>query len=244
MRLIAHRGASARLPENTLPAFHGAIADGADAIEFDVRLTADGVPVVLHDDDVSHATDGSGFVSTMRFDEVRTLDAAARSAQWNGGMLPIPTLDEVLAVVAGAVPIVVELKPAIRPDAFVPAVPVARAVVDTLRAVPGVVVSSFDAAAVELVRRVAPEIPTGLTGYRGQDDYWLIDESLRAGHRECHVAQAGAEPVFVERARSHGLDVLAFVVNEPGRARELEAIGVSAIFTDDPGGMRAALEDR
>src|SRR5687768_13336705 len=122
MRLIAHRGASAVAPENTLPAFSEAIRAGADAIEFDVRLTADGSVVVMHDDDVSRTTDGDGFVSKLSLAQVRSLNAAARHPSW-GGTEQVPTLEEVLAVVAGHVPVVIELKGALDGERYVSAAP-------------------------------------------------------------------------------------------------------------------------
>src|SRR2546430_17148868 len=72
--VVAHRGASATYPENTLEAFEGAVAAGADVVELDVRLTADGVPVILHDLDVGNRTEGSGFVHTLTLAQVKRLD--------------------------------------------------------------------------------------------------------------------------------------------------------------------------
>src|SRR5207244_5819311 len=74
--IVAHRGASATHPENTLSAFLAAAAAGADMVELDVRLTADGVPVVLHDLDVSRTTDGSGSAHLMSLRELKRLDAS------------------------------------------------------------------------------------------------------------------------------------------------------------------------
>src|SRR5207245_9249018 len=86
--VVAHRGASVELPENTLPAFEGAILAGADVVETDVRLTADGVPIVLHDADVSRCTDGAGFVHELTLQEVKRLDASGG----RGTRAEIPTL--------------------------------------------------------------------------------------------------------------------------------------------------------
>ena len=71
--VVAHRGASAREPENTLTAFDSALSAGADAIELDVRLSSDGVPVLMHDADVAGATDGSGFVHELSLAEIKRL---------------------------------------------------------------------------------------------------------------------------------------------------------------------------
>src|SRR5438132_12637759 len=90
--VIAHRGASAIEAENTLPAFEAAIAAGADAVELDVRTTADGVVVVMHDADVSRMTDGIGLVHDLRLEELKRL--RVRTAA--GGETAVPTLEEVL----------------------------------------------------------------------------------------------------------------------------------------------------
>ena len=94
--VVAHRGASVEQPENTIEAFEAAIEAGADAVEFDVRLTADGVPVVMHDPDVSRTTGGAGLVSEITVAEIRKLG--------------IPTLEEALACLAGRVAADIELK--------------------------------------------------------------------------------------------------------------------------------------
>lgn len=87
-KIVAHRGASQRLPENTLPAIQRAVEIGADAVEFDVRQTADSHIVLMHDSTVDRTTDGTGAVSDMTLNEVRQLSVEG------GGQ--VPTLDEVL----------------------------------------------------------------------------------------------------------------------------------------------------
>ena len=88
--VVAHRGASVELPENTLDAFRGALEAGADVVETDVRLTSDGVPVVMHDAHVSRVTDGQGLVHEMTIAEVKRLDASGG----RGPRTEVPTLAE------------------------------------------------------------------------------------------------------------------------------------------------------
>src|SRR5438093_12032267 len=104
--VVAHRGASADHPENTLQSFQGALDAGAQVIETDVRLTADGVPIVLHDADVSRCTDGSGFVNDLTIEEVKRLDASGGRAE----RAEVPTLAEVLELVSGRAGINLEIK--------------------------------------------------------------------------------------------------------------------------------------
>ncbi len=99
--VIAHLGASGFFPENTLLAFRKAIEGGADALEFDVRVTEDGIPVVIHDSTVDRTTDGVGVVSAMHFDAIKELNA--------GGGETISTLETVLEATEGT-PLVVEIK--------------------------------------------------------------------------------------------------------------------------------------
>ncbi|HVF40493.1 MAG TPA: glycerophosphodiester phosphodiesterase family protein, partial [Gemmatimonadaceae bacterium] len=101
--VIGHRGARAHAPENTIESFAQAVAAGAEAIEFDIRLSADGVPVVFHDPQVSRTTDGTGEVKRMTFAELRELDAGARYTPDGGKTYPyagmghrIPSLEEVI----------------------------------------------------------------------------------------------------------------------------------------------------
>ena len=104
--VVAHRGASASEPENTLVAFEAALAAGADAVELDVRLTSDGVPVVMHDADVNASTDGSGFVHEMSLAQVKLLDASGG----RGASVEVPTLAEALEVVGDRGGVDIEIK--------------------------------------------------------------------------------------------------------------------------------------
>jgi glycerophosphoryl diester phosphodiesterase len=143
--VIAHRGASGTCPENTLAAFRHAQALGADMIELDVQLARDGNVVVIHDWTLDRTTDGSGPVGARSLAELRALDAGAWFASAFGGER-IPTLAEVLAEVR--IPVNVELKP-LGDDGLEAA---ALAVVEMAGALPRVVFSSFELAALERLR--------------------------------------------------------------------------------------------
>ena len=115
--LIAHRGDKAGAPENTLAAVRSALAAGVDLIEVDVRVTADGQAVLLHDRDLSKTTDGHGLVEDLTYDEVRRLDAGS----WFGDRFvgePVPLLSDALDLTAGRVRLNVDVKTA----AAIPAV--------------------------------------------------------------------------------------------------------------------------
>jgi len=104
--VVAHRGASASYPENTLASFQGAIDAGADIVELDVRLSADGVPVIMHNAEVDATTDGSGWVHELTVAELKRLDAS----RGRGSRAEIPTLEEAFRFLSGKAGINVEIK--------------------------------------------------------------------------------------------------------------------------------------
>jgi len=107
--VIAHRGASMYAPENTIAAFELAVEMGADAIELDTMLTADGTPIVIHDQSLERTTNGSGSVASKSIEEIQLLDAGSTfDARFDGEK--IPTLKEVFSAVGNKILINVELK--------------------------------------------------------------------------------------------------------------------------------------
>lgn len=213
-QVIAHRGASAAAPENTVEAFRLAVELGADGIELDVRRTADDELVVVHD---PHLIDG------------RAVAELARS------QLPavIPGLADALEACDGAW-VNLELKvdgvPAIadEPRRLVPLVLDALAdVADDRRWL----VSSFSRRTLDEIRRLGPSsIRTA----------WLVEEirddtvalTVRGGHDALHPWDAVVTPRLVERAHEVGLDVNVWTCNEAARMAELAAWGVDGICTD------------
>src|SRR5262249_23982780 len=107
--VVGHRGAAGVAPENTFFSFDLAVVQGVDAIECDVHLSADGVPVVIHDPTVDRTTNGHGAVANLILAQLRALDAGGRFGPAVAGAR-IPTLDELLAWAHGRIRVVVELK--------------------------------------------------------------------------------------------------------------------------------------
>ena len=108
--VVAHRGYSARYPENTASAFEAAIGAGADMIELDVCLTKDRIPVVIHDQTLERTTDGHGLVSEFTLSELKKLDAGSWfSPEFKGES--IPTLEEILLQIRGKISVNIEIKP-------------------------------------------------------------------------------------------------------------------------------------
>ncbi len=214
--VIAHRGASFDERENTLPAFERAIALGADFVELDVRVSADGELVVSHDADLGRLTTLSG--------SLRTHSAAEL------GEVGIPTLAEALDLMRGRIGVMAELK---QPWRYRRHDVVARTV--ALLGRDDMVVSFEPRALVEALRlrpklRVIQHVGYGVTIRRAAGYAWA------AGFHDPRATRRG-----IERARTLGLATTVYTVNDPSRMRHLAALGVDGIFSDRPGLLREIL---
>jgi glycerophosphoryl diester phosphodiesterase len=238
--VVAHRGASVEQPENTIEAFEAAIDAGADAVEFDVRMTADGVPVVMHDPDVSRTTDGTGLVSELTLDEIRKL----RIGLPGGGAAGVPTLEEALECLAGRAAADIEIKnlpgePGFTSDRE----PAVEATLDALDRVgfPGqVIVSSFNPASIAHSRRVRPDVPTGLLTEYEVEASAALARAAADGHPwvlpfVVEVLEAGDG--FADRVRSGGALLGVWIADDPETARRLFELGSDAVATNDPRGI-------
>jgi glycerophosphoryl diester phosphodiesterase len=238
--LVAHRGVSARFPENTLAAFHAAVADGALMLELDVGLSADGVPVVLHDETLNRTTDGRGPLSAMAWPQVAELDAGS----WFGPAFagePVPTLARVLDELGGRIAINVEIKPeAVRSE---PAGGIEEQVVALVRAralEDQVVISSFEPTAVGRIKRLFPELPAALLYHNElpQDAVALLALYEADG---LHVNKRHVTAELVETLHAAGRYVGVYTANSARDLRRLGELGVDAIFTDDVAAARRLL---
>ncbi|HXF35894.1 MAG TPA: glycerophosphodiester phosphodiesterase [Actinomycetota bacterium] len=243
--VVAHRGASATHPENTLAAFEAAIRAGAPMVEFDVRLTADGVPVVLHDPDLARTTDGRGLVHEVTAAELRRLSAGRPG----GHREPVPTLREVLELLSGRAGADIEIKhlpgePGHEPGREA-ALEAALAELEAVGFSGPLVVTSFNPATIRRCRALAPDVPTGLLTTASVD----VDDALRLATADGHDlllpevgAVLAAGPAFVERVHAAGLRLGTWTVDDPGTIRSLFAWGVDAVATNDPAGALAGLD--
>jgi glycerophosphoryl diester phosphodiesterase len=242
--VIAHRGASGYAPENTLPAFELALRQGADAIELDVRLTADGVPVVLHDAALDRTTDRRGPLSGLSRADLQSADAGARftpdrgrSYPFRGAGVRIPELREVLRGFP-EVALLVELK---EPQAQAA---VRRIVVEEGAVERCVLASEYDAA-LGLFREppfvvAASSAEIGAL-YRGvllrrvpqTVGYRLL--SVPERYRGLRVPNRS----FVAAARRLGCPVHVWTINDPAAAQRLWNDGVAGIVTNYPDRIRA-----
>jgi len=244
IRILAHRGASRAAPENTLAAFAAALRAGADGIELDVRLSRDGVPVVIHDATLDRTTDGRGPVSDATAAELSARDAGS----WFGPEFRserVPVLSDVLQLFGRDLEFRVEIKH----DTFRGARFTAQQVTDVIRRYhpdPAAVwISSFNPGVLAWCRRLAPEAGTArlfsptashraARWHRGLG--WMgvraVDVPVAAT-----VFRAGRDRIWESRLavwRRRGFRLAAWTVDDPALLRPLKRLGFQWIITNNP----------
>lgn len=232
--VLAHRGASAYAPENTLAAFNLAFELGADGVELDVSLTRDGIPVVIHDDTVDRTTNGRGAVNQFTLAELQRLDASNRMEKYRGEK--IPTLEEALRAVGKRGLVNIEIKSTgLKTDGIEMAVLAAIENTGASR----VLISSFNPLALRRMFLLDPRLPRGLL-YAPRLPIFLRRAWLRP-----LVRPAALHPHFsmvtrdlVAWAHQRGYQVNTWTVDEPDVARRLIEWGVDGIITNKPDVLR------
>lgn len=243
VEVVAHRGSSAALPEHTLVAYRRAIEEGADALECDVRLTADRHLVCMHDRTVDRTSDGRGAVSALTLEQLRALDFGSWKTPGADEHSPVLTLAELLELVADAgrpIGLAIETKHPTRYGG--------RAETELLRMLghygllpgsrgeaPPVRIMSFSELSLHRVRRAAPEVPT----------VFLLERRLsllgrtgtlpgRAGTAGPGIELLRRNPGMVAALRRAGHRVLVWTVDEPEDVELCLSLGVEAIVTNRP----------
>lgn len=230
--LIGHRGIAGLAPENTLASFRAAAALGVEMVEFDVRLSADGQPVVFHDDTLERTTDGTGAVAAHGLAELKRLDAGAWFSPQFGGER-IATLDEVLLLCLElGLGINLEIKPDCGRE-----VETARMALDRAgRLWPGSVrmplVSSFIGDCLAVAQDVAPSWPRGLLVEEVPED-WRA-RAAKYGCLTIHADHRRLDRAQVSEITESGRSVLAYTVNDGVRVLALREMGICSIFSDYP----------
>jgi glycerophosphoryl diester phosphodiesterase len=232
--LIAHRGASAEAPENTLAAFHRALVLGVDGVELDVQVSRDGVPVIFHDTTLLRLTGRRGRIAQFTGREL---------CQIRVGGEPIPTLAEVLALTRDRAVVQVEIKRG------VPVAPVVQSI-QRARVATGVVLASFVPTQLAAARALAPHLPRMLI-HRG-GGRWRAAPLARARALVPILAALGASGVsldyrsirsaaFIGALKRHGFCVWCWTVNDSCAMLRLAAWGADAILSDNPALLRSTL---
>lgn len=230
-RVVAHRGASAIAPENTVAALREAARLGARWVEVDVSLLGDGTAVLMHDPTLDRTTDAAGPLAARALDDLGGLDAGSWFADAFAGER-VATLDAALdAVLALDLSINLELKPHGAPgDALAGAVAAALAARPALDG--RVVASSFEHAALSALRERAPATPLAPLYGAPAGDWRETAAALGAEALHCHHAQVDAS--LIAAAHDADLAVRVYTVNEPTLVAALAEAGLDAVFTDVP----------
>ena len=239
---IAHRGFSARYPENTILAFQKALDLGVKWMEFDLQITQDGHIVIIHDKTVDRTTDGTGEVSSLSLAQIQSLDAGIHAGEEFAGQ-QIPTFNELLDFLAGKSRMAVELK--FEDDAFIPKVIEALKDRDLIDQVS---ISSFDLPKLPKVKSICPEVSTTalLKRHEGRIEDGGVSETLamKADTFGPHFSEATQE--MVNAAHDAGLAVRCWGLGKD-QGPELERIidlNAEGLTTDHPDILQDILKRR
>lgn len=228
-RVFAHRCGGALAPENTLAGLSIAAALGYRAVEFDVMLSADATPWVIHDENLVRTTSGFGNVCDTPDAILRTLDAGSHQHRAFCGE-PLPTFAEVVKMcLALGLYANVEIKPATGFERITGEV-VAQQILDLWGDAPMPLVSSFSEEALAAARGVAPQLPLAYLCDRPPEDW--IRRIDRVAAYSLHCAASELDDSVLAEAHAAGVPVLCFTVDDRKEAEALFARGVSAVFSD------------
>jgi glycerophosphoryl diester phosphodiesterase len=239
--VVGHRGSAASAPENTLGSLRLAARQGARMVEFDAKLTADNVVILMHDSLLERTTDGHGAVAGLPWSEIARLDAGSWFGEaWRGER--VPTLEQALALLVELdLTANIEIKPCEGRE-----VETGRAIVEVIRnhwpkGRDGLILSSFARQGLAAARDVAPELPRGLLIWEKPADWSAAAKGLAC--RAIHCGQQHLTPEWAAEIKRLGYDLAVFTVNDPALARQLHGWGADSIITDNPGALRRALGD-
>lgn len=232
---IAHRGASAYAPENTMAAFTKGVEMGADYLEFDVQMSKDGIPIIIHDTTLDRTTNGTGKVSDFTLKELKSLDAGSWFDEGFAGET-IPTLNEVLVAFGGKINILIELKyPELHPG-------IEKKVANALKANNliksnsiEIIIQSFNHESIKKSKELLPEIPHGVLvsrDWRKITIQQLEEFATYADYFNPSFNMVTAE--LVELVHLTNMSMYAYTVRNQSEAGRLYSLGVDGIITDFP----------
>jgi len=252
--IIAHRGASALAPENTFAAFQKAIDDGADGIEFDVRLAKDGVPVVFHDSTLNRTAKIEGRVSDFTSEELSKIDVGSwfnRAFPKRGGERfsaeTVPTFEQLLIFLSDYKNLIyVELK---GNNAAIPALAetVCR-LIGKANLLPNIIVKSFNLEGIRVVKETLPEVRTAalfepkiLTILRRKKR--ILEAARKYNADEISIHRSMATEKFVRQARENGFSTVIWTADNPVWVKRALDFGITAIITNNPARLLAERDE-
>ncbi len=243
--IIAHRGASAFAPENTFAAFKRAIADGADGIEFDVRLSKDNIPIVFHDSDLKRLAQIKTSVADLTAAELSEIDVGG----WFNKAFPdradnrfaaerIPLFADLLSSLSAYRGLIyVELKG--RTSAMPALAEAVGGLIEQTTLLPNVIVKSFKLEALKIIKNVLPSVRTAalfepkiLTILR--KNKLILEEARRYHADEISIHYSLATEKFVRRARDNNFLVVIWTANDSAWVKRAADFGINAVITNKP----------
>ena len=239
---IAHRGASGAAPENTLAAFAKALDQGADMLELDIHLSRDGIPVVIHDATLERTTNGHGRVAEYDLAALKQLDAGSWFASEYAGER-IPTLDEVLTLVNGRAPVIIEFKWDKEEGYYPQMAAKVAAIIRAHRASGWCWVQSYEQRYLDEMYRLLPEVPLVkcfIGVWPGPLGFYYDTGFHWGSYRPANYLQ-GINLYYRTLTRSQvanwqqaGLQVWSYTVNDPKNMNRQVNLGVDGIITNYP----------
>lgn len=227
--IVGHRGFASIAPENTLVSYAEAIRAGAQFVECDVHLTADGVPVVVHDSNLKRTTGFDAEVRDVDSRLISQLDAGSWKSPVYAGER-VPTLEQLLALTLGKAVLAIELKAAEMEDKV-------KTALENAGAKPSdVIIFAWEPKTLSRMRELEPELstiylvekmPTG-----GKER--LFKDAEGSGATGLGMNHTLVDEAFIRDAHARDLEVFAWTVNEPKRMRQLAAWGIDTLISDDP----------
>lgn len=226
VEITAHRGDSSEAPENTIPAFEAAIESGADWIELDVGVTKDGVPVVLHDEDLQRVAGIPRKIWELTFEEVRALDVGSSFGPSFGGT-GIPSLEEVLDYCRGRIRLNIEIK--YRPGRDLAFIPQVVELIRQKEMLDQCMITSFNYGCLQMVKIFEPGLKTGLISSKPIDQPEIYTDADKFV-----LSIELIEPDTVNRIHGLGKEVVAWTINDQYSVGKCRRAGADNIITDRP----------
>ena len=249
MLIIGHRGASAVAPENTMAAFREALAVGADGIEFDVRLTRDGVPVVIHDSTLRRTGGLPHRIADLTSAEISKIDVGSWFAQKKGfppgtfANETVPSLAELFILFqSDNSTLYLEMK-CDSPSEQRPLAEACVRAIDEHSLKERVMVECFQLPALKILSEIDPDIKTvalfepSFTNPSVLSDQRIINQATEVGAAALALHHRLARENLVQKAKSVGLHVAVWTVDDPAWIARAQAIGIDALITNNPAAM-------
>ena len=230
--ILAHRGASAFAPENTIAAFKLAKDHDADGVELDVKLTKDEVPIVIHDGSFDRTTNGSGKISELTLTQIKSFDAGSWFGQDFSGER-IPTLSEVFEALDKNLLINIELTNYRTP--FDNLINIVADLVKRHNNMDQIFFSSFFPGNLKKIKKIFNNVPVALLAY--PDILGSIQRSAIYRNLSPHIIHPyknNANRIYIEKQHRYNRRVHAWTVNDPQEIKQLLQNGVDGIITDNP----------